>query len=425
MKSSFPFPFLIAFGFVALSTSSFAAATVQSLVGFPLASGFADGTTTAARFSDPAGLALDSVGTVLVADSANHLIRRVTPAGVVTTIAGSPRTAGFQDGTSLNARFNTPSALAVAKDGTLYISDTGNHTIRRRTVDGQVTTLAGWAGSPGTTNGLGTTARFNSPLGIAFATNGDLVIADSGNHVIRRMTPAGMVTTMAGVPEQWGASDGKGDQVRFNGPVAVAFDRSGNLFISDSFNHVIREMTPAGIVSTFAGQLAEDGFIDGSRNQARFGAPAEMAFDTSGNLFVADAFFNTIRKIAPDGTVSTVAGLAGQDGTDNGAAASARFLNPYGLVLLPDASIILSDTYNQTIRQIVTPFTLTAVRSPQGATVIRWESIPGHSYRVLVRTSLSNPWEALGPDQVASGATAQFTDSVTNSQRFYQILKLN
>jgi len=425
MKSAFPPALGIAIALVSLATPSFAAATVQSLAGFPDAKGFADGATTAARFSDPAGLAVDSFGNVFIADSANHLIRKLSAKGVVSTVAGKPGAAGFNDGASSDAHFDTPSALAVAKDGTLFISDTGNHTIRRRTIDGQITTLAGFAGSFGPTNGLGSIARFNGPLGITFAPNGDLVVADSGNHAIRRITQAGKVTTLSGTPEQWGAIDGKGDQVRFNGPVAVAFNRSGNLYVSDSFNHAIRQITPDGTVTTFAGKLGEDGFVDGPRDAARLGAPAEMAFDSDGNLFVADAFYNTVHKISPDSTVSTVAGLAGQYGTDNGVGAVARFLNPYGLVLLPDASIVLSDTYNQTIRQLTTPFTLTAIRSPQGATVIRWESIPGRTYQVLVRSALSNPWQPLGSNQVASATTAQYTDSVTDSQRFYQILRLN
>ena len=419
-------PYLIAIvvltGFI---SPVFADDSVRTLAGAALTSAFADGPAASARFSDPVGLALDSSGNVFIADSANHCLRQLTPAGNVTTIAGRAGDYGSDDGGLGIARFDTPSALAVARDGTLFISDTGNNTIRRRAVDGTISTFAGFAGTPGSTNGVGSVARFNAPLGLALAVNGDLFVADSGNHVIRRITSGGSVTTFAGGAELWGAVDGKGDQARFNGPVGLVFDKAGNLLVADSFNHSIRKITPDGTVTTLAGKLGEDGFADGPASDARFGAPAELAFDPNGNLFVTDGWYDTLRKITPEGTVSTVAGLVGTEGSTDGSYGGARFFNPYGIVATPTGSLIVSDTYNELIREVIAPFTLSAKRTANSPTVIRWESIAGRTYRVLVRDSLSAPWQPLGADLTATGAASEVSDPATVGARFYQVERIN
>ena len=403
-----------------LISPAFAADSVRTLAGAAQISAFADGPAASARFADPVGLATDAQGNLFVADSANHSVRKFT-AGNVSTIAGRPGESGSNDGGATVARFDTPSALAMAKDGTLYISDTGNHTIRRRLPNGTVVTLTGTPGNAGSTNGTASAARFNAPLGLALAPNGDLLVADSGNHAIRRVTPAGVVSTFAGGLEQWGAADGKGEQARFYGPVGLTFDKGGNLFVADSFNHAIRRVAPDGTVSTFAGKLGEDGFADGSATEARFGTPAELAFDASGNLFVTDGFYNTLRRIKPDGTVSTVAGLAGAEGSADGGNVAARFFNPYGLVATAAGTLIVSDTYNELIREIAAPFTLSARKTANGGTVIRWESLAGKQYQPLYRDSLTAPWQPLGAPVTAGGATTETTDTTTAAARFYQV----
>ena len=408
-----------------LLPSALASDSVRTLAGAPLTSAFADGPAASARFADPVGLALDSSGNVFIADSANHCLRQLTPAGNVTTIAGRAGDYGSNDGGLGIARFDTPSAIAVARDGTLFISDTGNNTIRRRAANGTVSTFAGFAGTPGSTNGVGSVARFNAPLGLALAANGDLFVADSGNHVIRRITSGGSVTTFAGGAELWGAVDGKGDQARFNGPVGLVFDQAGNLLVADSFNHAIRKIAPDGTVTTLAGKLGEDGFADGPAGNARFGAPAELAFDPNGNLFVTDGWYDTLRKITPDGTVSTVAGLVGTEGSTDGSYGGARFFNPYGLVATPTGSLIVSDTYNELIREVITPFALSAKRTANSPTVIHWESIAGRTYRVLVRDSLAAPWQPLGTDLTATGAVAEATDTAAVVTRFYQVERID
>ncbi len=414
-------PLIALLALAGIISPALASDSVRTLAGAPLTSAFADGPAASARFADPVGLALDAQGNVFIADSANHCLRQLTPAGNVTTIAGRPGDYGSDDGDTGFARFDTPSALAVAQDGTLFVSDTGNNTIRRRAPSGTVSTFAGFAGSPGSTNGVGSVARFNAPLGLALAANGDLFVADSGNHAIRRITTDGNVTTFAGGLEQWGAADGMGDQARFNGPVGLVFDKAGNLIVADSFNHAIRKITSDGTVTTLAGKLGEDGFADGPAGDARFGAPAELAFDPNGNLFLTDGWYDTLRKITPDGTVSTVAGLVGTEGSTDGSYGGARFFNPYGLVATPTGSLIVSDTYNELIREVIAPFTLSAKRMANSPTIIRWESIAGRTYRVLVRDLLSAPWQPLGADLTATGAAAEATDPATANARFYQV----
>ncbi len=402
-------------------TAAHAAEPVRTLAGAPGISGQQDGVGGIARFADPAGLAMDSAGNILIADSGNHCLRMLTPSGTVSTFAGIAGDPGATDGTAATARFDTPSSLALASDGTLFISDTGNHTVRRLDLSGRVTTFAGSAGSAGATDGTATTARFNSPLGLAIAVDGSLFVADSGNHAIRRIDSKGTVTTFAGNLEGWGSSDGNASTARFNGPVGLAFDPAGNLFVADSFNHAIRRITPNGTVTTFAGKLGEDGFLDGAGGEARFGTPAELALDRRGNLFVADAFYHTLRKITPSGQVSTIAGLAGADGNMDGAYSASRFFNPYGLVSSPSGSLILSDTYNETVREVVAPFALSVRSAGKDSPVIQWESVPGQRYQVYQRDTLAAPWTPMGAPVTASLTTTEVRDTASQPTRFYQV----
>ena len=283
---------------------------MTTLAGQALVSGAANGTGTNALFNDPAAIVADTNGNFFVADSQNHAIRKITTNGVVTTFAGQLGVSGSANGTGTDAQFNTPSGLAIDQAGKLYVSDTGNSTIRKITTAGKVSTLAGVAGASGFPNGAAGIALFNSPLGIAVATNGTVFVADSGNHCIRKIS-GGAVSTFAGSPQVWGSADGQGTNAQFNGPVGLAFDSRTNLFVSDANNDTIRKITPDGTVTTFAGAAGVDGAVDGDVNSARFRSPAELAFDRKGNLFVADSFNQTVREISTNGIVSTVSGAAG------------------------------------------------------------------------------------------------------------------
>ena len=178
--------------------------------------GSADGTGSAARFNDPDGVAVDGAGNVYVADTFNDTIRKITPAGVVTTLAGSPGQVGSADGTGSAARFNDPEGVAVDAAGNVYVADTRNDTIRKITPAGVVTTLAGSPGQAGSADGTGSAARFDFPNGVAVDGAGNVYVADAGNDTIRKITPAGVVTTLAGTAGQSGSADGTGSAARFN-----------------------------------------------------------------------------------------------------------------------------------------------------------------------------------------------------------------
>jgi DNA-binding beta-propeller fold protein YncE len=331
------------------------AGVVTTLAGYLGVRGTEDGTGTAARFYSPHGVAVDSGGTLaVVADTGNSTMRKVTAAGVVTTLAGAAAVLGSTDGVGSAARFNTPNGVAIDGAGIVYVADTSNSTIRK--VVGQtVTTLAGKAGYYGTTDGSGTDARFWSPRGVTVTGDGTVFVADTYNDTIRRVTAAGVVTTLAGLAGEPDGSyaDGTGTDARFYRPYGIAVDGSGILYVADTRNHVIRKVTQAGVVTTLAGLAHTPGTADGMGSAARFNAPYGISADPDGNVYVSDTGNHTIRKITADGTVTTIAGLASVAGDNDGTGSDARFRSPYGITV-DDAgkTIYVSDFGNNTIREI-------------------------------------------------------------------------
>ena len=274
--------------------------------------GFVDGTGSAARFNGPAAVAVDSAGNVYVADSDNNAIRKVTAAGVVTTLAGVAGAAsGTNDGTGSAARFNGPAGVAVDNAGNVYVADRGNDTIRKVTAGGVVTTLAGLAVLSGTNDGTGSAARFNQPYSVAVDGAGNVYVADTYNCTIRKVTAAGVVTTLAGLAGNTSTNDGTGSAARFFQPHGVAADSAGNIYVADTYNCTIRKVTAAGVVTTLAGSAFYAGSADGTGNSAQFFFPEGVAVDSAGNVYVADTEMNTIRKVTEAGVVTTVAGSAG------------------------------------------------------------------------------------------------------------------
>jgi hypothetical protein len=300
-----------------------------------------DGTGAAARFNGPAGVAVDSAGNVYVADLNNDTIRKMTTAGVVTTLAGTAIVAGSADGTGAAARFNGPSSVAVDGAGNVYVADQNNHTIRKVTPAGVVATLAGTAGIPGSADGTGAAAGFYGPLGVAVDSANNIYVVDNLNHTVRKVTAAGVVTTLAGTTGMPGSADGIGAAARFNEPVAVAVDGAGNVYVADYRDSTIRKVTAAGVVTTLAGTAGMAGNADGTGAMARFWFPAGVAVDSAGNVYVADSNNSTIRKISPTGATTTIAGIPGDDGIVLGA--RPRFAAPLGLAIIND-SIVVSDT---------------------------------------------------------------------------------
>jgi hypothetical protein len=332
------------------------AGTVSTLAGSAGISGTADGTGGAARFSSPWGIAVNSAGDVYVADTGNQTIRKVTAAGVVTTLAGSAGLSGSIDGTGSAARFNSPNGVAVDSSGNVYVADTYNHVIRKITSTGVVTTLAGTAGSSGSVNGTGSAARFKNPYGVTVDSSGSVYVSDSGNYTIRRVTSAGVVTTMAGTAGLTGSANGTGGAARFYNPLNVTVDGAGNVYVGDAGNHLIRKVTSSGVVTTLAGTAGSIGSIDGTGSAARFYYPTGVAVDSTGNIWVADRDNNTIRKVTSAGLVSTFAGTAGSSlgniGSTDGTGSAARFSSPQGVAVDSAGNVYVADYNNHTIRKV-------------------------------------------------------------------------
>ncbi len=343
------------------------AGVVTTLAGLAGTPGTNDGTGSAARFNTPTGVGVDSAGNVYVADAYNYTVRKVTPAGVVTTLAGLARTSGTNDGTGNAARFFWPSGLAVDTAGNIYVADYLNDTIRKVTPAGLVTTLAGLAGTSGTNDGTGSAARFTNPVGVAVDTNGNVYVADSNNCTIRKMTPAGVVTTLAGRAGVAGSADGTNSAAGFYCPNGVAVDTAGNVYVADTYNYTIRKVTPAGVVTTLAGLAGSGGSADGTGSAARFGGPYGVAADSPGNVYVADSGNDTIRKVTPAGVVTTLAGLAGRSGSADGTGSAARFNTPTGVAVDSAGNVYVADAYNYTVRKVTPAGVVTTLAGLAGS----------------------------------------------------------
>jgi sugar lactone lactonase YvrE len=339
---------------------------VSTLAGTPGTFGgaFKDGTGTAAAFYNPEGLAVDSNGDVIVADSTNNAIRKVSSAGVVTTLGGFANSMGSSDGTGYDARFNGPSSVAPDGSGNLYVADTVNNTIRKIAPGGVVTTIAGVAQKAGSLDGPGSSATFDLPDGVAVDGSGDVFVADTGNDTLREIAPSGTVSTVAGTPGSSGSANGTGAAARFSGPKALAVGQGGNVYVADTGNDTIREISSGGVVSTLAGTSGVSGSSDGTGSAALFKDPSGIASDNSGNLYVADTGNCTIRKIAPGGVVTTVAGKAGTPGLADGAAAASRFMSPAAVAVDANGNIFVADigpSGNGLVREITAAGTVTTL----------------------------------------------------------------
>lgn len=330
--------------------------TVSTLAGKAGVYGSDDGTGGSARFSAPTDVAVDHLGNIYVADTNNHTIRKLTPAGVLTTLAGRVGVFGSVDGTGTAAQFHYPAGVAIDASANVYVADTDNDAIRKIAPTGVVTTLAreAGAGNWGSSDATGTASRFYFPSGIVADTAGDLFVADTLNDTIRKITPDGVVTTLAGRAGSLGRADGVGSAARFDGPQGLALDGAGNLYVADSDNLAIRKLTlSSGAVTSIAGGVSHDPGLapnDGPVARAQFNYPCGVAVDGAGNLYVADTDNHTIRQITPAGIVTTIAGLPGASGSADGVGAAARFNYPTGIAVDDAGNLIIADTNNHTIR---------------------------------------------------------------------------
>ncbi|MEY3014725.1 MAG: hypothetical protein RIT45_3460, partial [Pseudomonadota bacterium] len=272
--------------------------TVTTLAGSGSAS-FLDGPGTTARFYYPAGVTVDAKGTVYVADRSNHRIRMVAADGTTTTLAGNG-SASYQDGKGTLAKFNGPNGVDVDPNGNLYVADTGNQRIRKIDKDGVVTTVAGQASS-GWVDGPAANARFSNPYDVVFGSKGDIFVADYSNHRIRVVSPAGTVSTLAGNGTS-GTTDGVGAQATFSSPCGLALDANGNLIVVTRSGHRMRRVTPAGEVATIAGS-AGAGYKDGAAGSAQLNSPSGVALAPDGVMLVADRGNHRIRRMASTKTI--------------------------------------------------------------------------------------------------------------------------
>ncbi len=400
--------------------------------------GPANGTNSDARFYFPYGIAADTHSNLYVADGYENTIRMLAPLGtnwVVTTIAGTPGvSSGDADGTNGAAVFDVPVGIAVDANSNLFVGEYGGSTIRKITPSGTnwvVTTIAGQPRNYDFADGTNGGALFNGQLNLTVDANGNLYVADTYNYVIRKIAPVGtnwVVTTIAGQPDQFGNADGTNGGASFGYPYGLAFDRSGNLFVSDDDATIfggatIRKLTPAGtnwVVATIAGSPTVTGSADGTNNAALFNYPLSVTADNSGNLFVADSGDFTIRKVAADGTnwvVSTIAGVAGVSGSSDGTGTNALFAQPWGATVDSAGNLFVTDAGSSTIRMGLAPVTPPAT------------NVPNPVIQFIVPATIQISWPNTGSFTLQTNAdlaTANWgnyggtinTDGVTNSAAF-------
>jgi len=349
------------------------AGLVSTIAGQPHHPGSADGTNNAAQFYMPFGITVDTTTNLYVTDSINQTIRKLTPVGtnwVVSTIAGQIQISGSADGTGTNAQFNGPAGIAVSGGSNLYVADDNNNTIRKMTLTGTnwaVSTFAGLAGVYGDADGATNNARFHSPIGVAVDGSGNVYVADANNNEVRKITTSGVVSTFAGVST--GSTDGPGTNALFWSTAAVALDAQDNVYVADYYNCTIRKITTNDVVSTIAGLAGNIGSADGTNSDARFYYPSDIALDSQGNVYVADAYNSTIRKITPVGTnwvVTTIAGQAGVYGIVDGLGTNAVFYVPAGIAVDLNTNVYVTDNYGHTIRKLTPVGTNWAVTTIAG-----------------------------------------------------------
>lgn len=300
--------------------------------------GFANGSLLTAQFYNPMGVASDAAGNLYVADSFNSSIRKISAEGLVSSIAGTG-SLGYANGAGNVAQFYSPSALAVDALGTVYVADRGNNAIRKITAGGIVSTLAG-SGVAGYADGTGEAATFNTPSGIAIDAAGNLIVADNGNNLIRKITPAGVVTTIAG-SRTVGYANASGTAANFNKPTAIAIDANGIIYVAEPANYAIRKISSDMLVTTFAG---------GPGAAALLGSPNALSFDAGGNLWISDGN-GRILKIDADKKLTVAAGTSGVNGSTDGVGNAALFSAPTGIAATA-AGVYVADFNNNVIRKV-------------------------------------------------------------------------
>jgi sugar lactone lactonase YvrE len=314
---------------------------------------FADGTGTAASFKYPSGIAVDTNGMIYIADRDNNRIRKMTPQGEVTTLAGSGFPRFFDGAPGSYAAFNLPIGIAIDRNGNIIVADYDNNAIRRVEPNGMLTTIAGQA-TADYLDGTGTNAKFKNPYDVAVDSNNNIYVAETERHRIRKITPEGVVTTFAG--SGTGAfADGTGTGASFYQPYGLAVDSNNNVFVADFLNRRIRKITPEGVVTTFAGGRI-DTYTDGTGTGASIAYISCITIDSNDNIFFADnsnTSGTAIRMATPQGVVITIAGsVLSEGGYVDGIGSNAKFNLALGIAVDANNNIIVADSLNHRIRMI-------------------------------------------------------------------------
>jgi sugar lactone lactonase YvrE len=301
--------------------------------------------TTGAPLNSATGIAVDNAGNLYVANTNDHTILKINPAGSAVVIAGQSGVHGSANGVGTSAQFFGPAGIALDSGGALYVADRDNNTIRKISPTGEVITLAGSPGAPGSADGTGLAARFSMPESLTLDVDQNIIVADTGNSTIRKITPGGVVTTLAGAAGQTGSVDGPGTAARFYSPEGVAAAPSGNLFVTDSFNDTVRKIIPSGDVSTLGGRAGMEGSMDGVGCAARFLRPRGIAVDSGGTIYLTDYDSRLIRKITSGGVVTTLAGDNSDPfaGRADGIGKAARFIAPTGIAVDNSGKLFVLD----------------------------------------------------------------------------------
>jgi hypothetical protein len=383
----------------------------------------------------PVGLKIDSANNLYVTDAAAQVVVKITSDFKISSLAGTAIAVGSTDGTGTVARFNEPSDLVINDDGSFLLTDTSNASLRKVTTAGVVTTFAGTSGSKGSTDGTGAAARFSAPVGITRDTAGNVYVADQTNHVIRRVTPAGVVTTLAGTAGTVGSTDGTGAAARFNLPTGVAMNSTDLIYVADFGSHTLRKVTSAGVVTTFAGTAGTSGSADGTGAAARFNKPSGLALDTAGNLYVADTGNSTVRKVSPAGVVTTLAGLSAIAGLKDGTGVLAWLNEPEGVTIDTAGNLYVADTGNAVIRKITSAGVVTTLALTGTVPVITTQPASvsvttGSAASLSVTASgdgvLTYQWKKDGTDvSGATTATYAISSTATTSAGSYTVVVSN
>ncbi|MFJ4126130.1 RICIN domain-containing protein [[Kitasatospora] papulosa] len=350
------------------------------------------GPAVSAKLNKPLGVVVDAVGTVYFSDYHNHQIRKITTDGKISTVAGDGKGAYRGDnGPAASAQLFHPRELAVDGAGNLYVADGNNHRIRKITPDGAITTVAGTNGNGFSGDGgPATSARLDLPIGVAVDSTGALYIADHRNHRIRKVDTDGKINTIAGHKGAGFTGDGSpAASAQLSGPHGVTVDSAGNLYIADTGNQRIRKIAPDGTITTVAGSNGY-GFKgdDGPATSAQLYTPVRVALDSTGALYIVDSSNHRIRKVAPDGTISTVAGSTGKGiAGDGGPAASAQLQNPYGLAVDCVDTLYIADHANHRIRKVTSQ---KMAGLPESGTVVSWANVRSRLRMGVYRESLKD-----------------------------------